>query len=119
MYIEGDVQWVLDYVRLPQSTMALSVLEASFIGTVFEGIIYGKYYFHDITNLPTNPLISSVGLYCVVFILYIRIHTRKEIFDRNLLVYPLSALFVLCTVFFALDFTEQFLTIVSLRHLLY
>ncbi|KAF8808532.1 hypothetical protein BYT27DRAFT_7210776 [Phlegmacium glaucopus] len=69
----------------------LTVLEATFIGTVLEGLAY--------------------GLYCVIFILYIQVHTRKKSVDRNLLIYPLSILFVLCTVFFALDFAEEFLTI--------
>ncbi|KAF8806051.1 hypothetical protein BYT27DRAFT_7141559 [Phlegmacium glaucopus] len=69
----------------------LTVLEATFIGTVLEGLTY--------------------GLYCVMFVLYIQVHTRKKRVDRDLLIYPLSTLFILCTAFFALDFVEEFLTI--------
>ncbi|KAF8808531.1 hypothetical protein BYT27DRAFT_7241660 [Phlegmacium glaucopus] len=69
----------------------LTVLEATFIGTVLEGLAY--------------------GLYCVIFVLYIQGHRRKKSADKNLLIYPLSMLFVLSTAFFALDFVEEFFTI--------
>ncbi|KAF8808529.1 hypothetical protein BYT27DRAFT_7337756 [Phlegmacium glaucopus] len=69
----------------------LTALEATFIGTVLEGLTY--------------------GLYCVLFVLYIQVHTRRKRVDRTLLIYPLSTLFVLCTAFFVLDFVEEFLTI--------
>ncbi|KAF8812068.1 hypothetical protein BYT27DRAFT_7183234 [Phlegmacium glaucopus] len=69
----------------------LTVLEATFIGTVLEGLTY--------------------GLYCVLFVLYIQVHTRRKRVDRTLLIYPLSTLFVLSTAFFVLDFIQEFLTI--------
>lgn len=90
----------------------LNALDASFIGTVLEGVCYGKkpiFYY----RVALSELIQSVGLYCVVFILYIRIHLSKKSVNRTFLIYPLSTLFVLCTTFFAIDFTQQYLTIVS------
>jgi hypothetical protein len=71
--------------------MTLTNLDAAFIGTVFEGVFY--------------------GLYCIVFILYIRLHTSKKRDERNNLIYPLSSLFVLCPAYFLLDFTQQYLYI--------
>lgn len=66
-------------------------------------------------NVHVFQFIQSSGLYCIIFVLYIRAHTSKK--SRNLLVYPLSLLFALCTVYFIVDFVQQYLTIVS-RHLL-
>jgi len=71
--------------------MPLRLIQASFIGTVLEGLFY--------------------GLYCIIFVLYIWVHTSKKSDDRNLLIYPISLLFVLCSAFFALDFTQQYLTV--------
>ncbi|KAF8801570.1 hypothetical protein BYT27DRAFT_7198123 [Phlegmacium glaucopus] len=68
--------------------MGLSTLEATFLGTVLEGFFY--------------------GVYCIVFSLYLSVQKRT---GRNLLNYPIAALFILCTAFFPLDFTQQFLTI--------
>ena len=53
------------------------------------------------------------GLYCIIFVLYIRIHRSKKSEDRNILIYPISLLFVLCTVYFALDVTQEYMTVVS------
>ncbi|KAF8808527.1 hypothetical protein BYT27DRAFT_7188840 [Phlegmacium glaucopus] len=50
----------------------LTVLEATFIGTVLEGLIY--------------------GLYCVLFVLYIKLHTRRKRVDRTPLIYLLSTI---------------------------
>src|SRR5882757_3872798 len=58
-------------------------------------------------------IIISIGLYCILFVLYIRVHISKQCVDRNVLVYPISMLFVLSTVFFSLDFTQQYFALVS------
>ena len=58
-------------------------------------------------------IISTIGLYCIVFILYFRVHASKKCEDKNVLIYPITALFVLCTVFFALDFTQEYMIVVS------
>ena len=92
--------------------MPLSFLEATFIGTVLEGVFYGNIC-HSNYDVPISQFISSIGLYCIIFILYIRIHTSKQCADRNLLIYPISSLFVLCSAYFALDFSQQYFTIVS------
>jgi hypothetical protein len=59
------------------------------------------------------PQFISLGLYCIIFILYFRVHTSKKCKDKNILIYPISLLFVLCTVFFAIDFTQEYLRVVS------
>ena len=91
--------------------MSFGLIEANFLGTVFEGIFYGNLlYKYDV---PVPQVISSLGLYCIIFVLYLWVHTSKKCDDRSILVYPISSLFVLCTVFFVLDFTEEYLTVVS------
>jgi len=68
--------------------MNLTTPEAAFLGTVLEGVFY--------------------GVYCVVFTLFLRIQKTGA---KNMVIYPISALFILCTAFFPLDFTQQFITI--------
>ena len=91
--------------------MPLGYNEAAFIGIVLEGVFYGNLYF--IYDVPMPQFISSIGLYCIMFVLYLRVHTSKKYDDRNVLIYPISSLFVLCTTFFVLDFTQQYVTVVS------
>ncbi|KDR84559.1 hypothetical protein GALMADRAFT_206125 [Galerina marginata CBS 339.88] len=71
--------------------MGLSETQAPFIGTVLEGLLY--------------------GVYSVVFSLYIRLQVQKRTTDSSPLAFPLMALFCLCTIFFAVDFTQQYFTI--------
>ncbi|KDR84558.1 hypothetical protein GALMADRAFT_206124 [Galerina marginata CBS 339.88] len=71
--------------------MGLSATQASFIGTVLEALLY--------------------GVYCVVFPLYIRLRWQKRTTDSTPLVFPLLALFGLCTVFFAIDFILQYFAV--------
>jgi hypothetical protein len=93
--------------------MPLNLIEASFIGTVIESVFYGKLYY--IYDVPMLQFISSLGLYCIVFFLYFRVHTSKKCDDKSILIYRITSLFVLCTAFFALDFTQEYfkLTVVS------
>ena len=91
--------------------MSLNIIEASFIGTVLEGVFYGKLYY--IYDVPCFQFIASLGLYCIIFVLYCRVHASKKCDDKNILIYPITLLFVLCTVFFALDFTQEYMTVVS------
>jgi Serpentine type 7TM GPCR chemoreceptor Srz len=106
-----DCRPCFDRVRFHTATMPLNVIEASFIGTVLEGVFYGKpYYIYDV---PMLQFISSLGLYCIVFVLYIRVHKSKKCDDKNILIYPITSLFVLCTASFVLDFTQEYLTVVS------
>ena len=63
--------------------------------------------------VPSSCSSCFIGLYCIVFVLYIRVHTSKKCTNRNLLIYPISSLFVLCTAFFMLDFTQQYFVMVS------
>ena len=93
--------------------MPLSIIEASFLGTVLEGVFYGNLYYIYMYDVPMPQCISSLGLYCIVFVLYIRVHSSKKCDDRNILIYPISLLFALCTAFFALDFTQEFWIVVS------
>jgi hypothetical protein len=72
----------------------LNLIQATFLGTVLEGVFY--------------------GIYCIVFVLYIRVHTSKKCVNKNLLIYPISTLFILCTAFFACDFTQQYITVANL-----
>ena len=92
--------------------MPLGLIEATFLGTVLEGVLYGNLYY----IYMYDALTSSLGLYFIIFVLYIWVHTSKKCDDRNILIYPISTLFALCTAFFAIDFTQQYLTVV--RHLL-
>lgn len=90
--------------------MSFSVIEAIFVGTVLEGLFYGNLYYEY--DVPVSQFISSLGLYCIVFILYLRVQAAK-CDDRSILFYPISSLLVLCTAFFGLDFTQAYLTVVS------
>ena len=100
-----------DSVKSLTAKMPLSFAEANFIGTVLEGVFYGnRLYLWCL--MP--QFISSLGLYCVIFILYLRIHTSKKCADRSPLIYPISSLFILCTTFFVLDFTQEYLMVVSM-----
>ncbi|KDR68070.1 hypothetical protein GALMADRAFT_146563 [Galerina marginata CBS 339.88] len=67
---------------------ALDDNDASFLGGILEAIFW--------------------GIYVVVFVLYLNFHRKST---GGLLVYPLSALFILCTAFVTLDFALEFLTI--------
>ncbi|KDR68914.1 hypothetical protein GALMADRAFT_145933 [Galerina marginata CBS 339.88] len=67
----------------------LSNSEAGFLGVVLESIFYGGY--------------------AIIFALYLNISRSKGSGSR--LVYPLSAMFILCTCFICLDFTQAFLII--------
>ena len=91
--------------------MPLGFIEANFLGTVFEGVFYGNLYY--ICDIPMTQFMSSLGLYCIIFFLYLHVHTSKRCDERSLLVYPISSLFVLCTAFFALDLTQEYLIVVS------
>jgi hypothetical protein len=46
---------------------------------------------------------SFYGLYCVAFAVHARIRSKKKGGGTNIAIYPLSVLFVLCTVFCAID----------------
>jgi hypothetical protein len=93
--------------------MPLALIEADFVGIVVEGVFYGNlYYKYDV---PMAQFISSLGLYCIIFVLYLRVHASKNCDDRSILIYPISSLFVLCTTFFALDFTVEYLSVVSTK----
>ena len=102
-----------------RTTMPLSFPGATFIGIVLEGIFYGNtcarhtYY---TTRISQVYFIPQIGLYCIIYILYIRIDTSKQRADRNFLIYPISSLFFLCSVFFALDFSDQYFTMVSWKN---
>ena len=91
--------------------MPLNFIEASFIGTVLEGIFYGNLNY--IYRFLMLQFISSLGLYCIIFLLYFRVHALKKCDGRNILVYPITSLFLLCSTFFALDYTQEYLTVVS------
>ena len=93
--------------------MPLNTIEASFIGTVLEGVCYGKLCYTISIYGACLQFISSLGLYCIVFILYIRVQASKRCEDKNILIYPITTLFVLCTIFFALDFTQDYFIVVS------
>ena len=92
--------------------MPLNFIEAGFIGTVLEGIFYGNVNY-DIYRFSILQFISSLGLYCIIFVLYFRVHASKKCDGRNILVYPITSLFLLCSTFFALDYTQEYLTVVS------
>lgn len=94
---------------LPTTKMSLGYIEASFLGTVIEGVFYGNLY----SSTMMSQFISSLGLYCIVFILYLRVHTSKRSDERSILVYPISSLFLLCSTFFAVDLTQEYLIVVS------
>lgn len=72
---------------------ALSSNEAIFLGTVLEGIFY--------------------GIYCVIFALFLNIQKKSS--GSNRLTHALIFLFVLCTGYICLDFTQQFITIFRLN----
>ena len=91
--------------------MPLNAIEASFIGTILEGVFYGNLYY--IYDVPILQSISSLGLYCIIFVLYCWVRASKKCDDKNILIYPITSLFVLCTAFFALDFTQEYLFVVS------
>ena len=93
--------------------MPLGFIEATFLGTVLEGVFYGNLYYKYDDHASVPEHLSPLGLYCVVFVLYIRVHLSKKSDHRNFLIYPISTLFLLCTTFFALDFTQQYLSVVS------
>jgi len=60
-----------------------------------------------------KPLtLFRLGLYCVAFAVYARIRGKKKGGGTNIVIYPLSLLFILCTIFCAVD-TAQALFIVS------
>ena len=91
--------------------MPLTFIQSNFLGTVFEGVFYGNlYYIYDV-SIP--QFISSLGLYCVIFFLYFQVHKSKKCDDRSLLIYPISSLFLLCTAYFAIDLTQEYLILVS------
>lgn len=58
-----------------------------------------------------------VGVYCIIFALFLNIERKSKSPVRSRLTYPLTFLFVLCTAFICLDFTQQFITLV--RYVLY
>ena len=96
--------------------MPLGFIEANFLGIVLEGLFYGNlYYIYDVSPISDSDFefISSLGLYCIIFILYLKVQTSKKCNDRSLLIYPISSLFVLCTAFFAVDLTQEYLIVVS------
>ena len=85
--------------------MPLGFIEATFLGTVLEGVFFGNLYYKydDVSSL--NFFHIYLGLYCIIFVLYNRVHLSKKSDHRNILIYPISTLFLLCTTSFALDFT--------------
>jgi len=62
-----------------------------FIGTVLESSLY--------------------GLYCVAFAVHARIRSHKKGGGVNIIIYPLSVLFTLCTIFCAIDTAQTLFTL--------
>ena len=93
--------------------MPFGLIEASFLGIVLEGVFYGNLLFYTY-DVPLSPnLFYLIGLYCIIFVLYLRLQTSKKSDDRNILIYPISSLFVLCTTLFGLNLIQGYLTVVS------
>ena len=90
--------------------MPFGLIEASFLGIVLEGVFYGNLLFYTY-DVPIYFYL--IGLYCIIFVLYLRVQASKRSDDRNILIYPISSLFVLCTTLFGLSLVQGYLTVVS------
>jgi hypothetical protein len=54
---------------------------------------------------------SFYGLYCVAFAVHARIRSKNKGGGTNIAIYPLSVLFVLCTIFCAIDTAQTLFTL--------
>ena len=84
-----------------------------FVGVVFTAILYGKYSILSVQMTSERPVI---GLYCLQFGLYCkwRIQLEREERWKGVLLYALTATFILCTVYVAIAiFQVQFFITVS------
>ena len=81
-----------------------------FIGSVFTAILYGKYWY----CLGLDDKRTLLGFYCMIFGLYWRIQLKRVDRWKGVLLYPLTAIFILCTVYFIIiTIQTQFLITVS------
>lgn len=87
---------------------ALSPNEAIFLGTVLEYFFYGKIGDFGCWRCQADS--RSVGVYCLVFSLYLKIRSGG---GQSRVRYPIIILFILCSCYVFLDFASEFITIVS------
>ena len=92
--------------------MAPPPLVFDFIGIVFEAILYGKYLFNTVQNV--SWALCHLGLYCLIYGLYWRIQLRRADRWKGVLLYALTANFILCTAYFIINIIQvQFFISVS------
>lgn len=72
----------------------------NFIGIVFAAILYGKYTLHSVQNIQMTSGCPVIGLYCIIFGLYLQIQLKRTDRWKGVLLYPLTACFILCTAYF-------------------
>ena len=82
------------------------------VGIVFASILYGKYYLTSDDNTSERNII---GIYCLIFGLYWRIQFKRTDRAKGILLYPLTASFILCTAFLIILILEVQLKI-SVSH---
>ena len=82
--------------------MAAPPLVFNFIGIVFTAIFYGKYYI-QIRTTSEHPVI---GLYCLIFGLYLQIQLKRTGRWKRVLFFALTASFILCTAYFIINIIQ-------------
>lgn len=92
--------------------MAPPPLVFDFIGIVFEAILYGEYLFNTVQNV--SWALCHLGLYCLIYGLYWRIQLKRADRWKGVLLYALTANFILCTAYFIINIIQvQFFISVS------
>ena len=84
----------------------LTLDETIFTGIVLESFFYGTIYFIIIAALYKAIWHHScLGLYSALFIMYVQRQASKKVIDKtkNILIYPLCALFTSSTAAFFID----------------
>ena len=93
--------------------MVLNTAEAFFLGAVLEGLFYGNSL--GLSHQWSNGLsYNFLGAYCIVFGLYLV--NLKRLGGKNILIYPIVALFFICTAIYPYDFALDFILIVCDFH---
>ena len=79
---------------------------ASFIGFMLESICYGK---HRPTTADSNLYVPSyiLGIYCVLYAAFVRIRLKRSNNGSKALLYLITANFIACTAYLAVDVTAQ------------
>lgn len=99
-------------IATPPHTHIMSVAFDTmlFVGTVLESSFYGMTFIRTLKAI-TLPHFSVSGLYCVAFAVHARIRSKNKGGGTNIAIYPLSLLFILCTVFCAIDIAQSLFTV--------